>query len=866
MEAHLERLPAASAAPRQAIEGSPELPVGLTNKAEILEQLSRTHFDGDIRSLSDYIADGPESNKLLTDYESMLTFVRIVKSHELNNSSYLPVLNSLEQDVERCLNLSQQGVRSGLSEANMGVLMNVYNSLHEHQEITQDTRASMSGILDQGRNAVAGAVTQLRDNASTLSRNQVTAMYGALFLGVLYTYTSGTETAKSIREFINKAVIGGIAGYTLNAGVRLITGDSIFGNIGRLNRRNNNEVTRYFGLDPDNPSHERIIEALLVSTVENERLADRTSFATMISAYNPDTEMLPDYIYSGIPEFNSPEARSALHDAVGLVYSKYGPDSALFKGNPEVAARWNHAMGNDSVSWKEGLFNLMALDPNRPDFHPTYTESAMDFVGSRFEAVASPVVTFSMEAFERIYRATPGAVLGLSEALRRLCPGGDEFNNFLDIELNSEVDLARLNGNYGRFAYAALHSNNANHIFTDSAGVSYTTVDLPSFTPNVVDETLYYGKLVTGYMQAYNRFKNQYPNDNHLSDHIDVLFGAYNEASGSYLLSFVYHPEGTPAEAVPVALDTDSQFDIDNFTPAERSYALAFYFTENLDATEEMINQAIASMPVSINTTAAKFEYLFDPRTRQNVMGEKFSEENWNFYHQLETVNQQVATQIRNASPAVAALFYSAIITKHSSFYLDTVIHDLPRDRALIMYRTQLEEYLRTFNSANVTGIDQFPVTSEAPQETRVGTRLESGQRSFEISTQRYFNSLCDLERTSPRDPVPYMTWSFEYESSSPNTGAIGLTSLEMVGNSVIFMGRGTTIKCDNDIVVNWYKNFTFRDENGLIVNNDRALTYNESQRTYTLNSDLYLRQSDNRSNFGKGAVVAGNLYYYMAS
>jgi hypothetical protein len=857
----------------QDLEVQSETPLaGLTNKDLILETLERTEVDNG-GTLSNVLNDPLEEGLLLSDYGLMLTFIGIVKSHEENNQNYLPTIEALETDIVRCLDLSNQGQAAELTPENFATFSNIFNGLREFNYELNNSRDQFQNVMEDGRNALAGGATALAEHAAGLSENQSAALYGTAFLAILWAYTSKTKTAGYLRSAIHYAGLGVLGLYVANAGSQVLTGDSILGNLQRLNRRNNDSIAEYFGLDPSLSSSQLTINALLDSAMEETKLANDTSFGTMIAAYSPSSRTLPDSIYAGTTSFDSTDKQEALHDAVGLIYEKYGPGSELNTPGSVWETRWSFAMENPDVSWQQGIFSLMAPDPNAPDLYPTYTESAMDFIGHRAELVASPVVTWSMETFDAVVRRMPGEALGFTEAIGRLAPGGERLTDFIDIQISSPEQITALAGQYGRFAYAALNSNNQNHIFEDSSGVAYTTVNLPINDIGAVDETLRHLKLVDAYVTAFRRFKREYPEDDNLADHINILFGARDHANGTHTISFAYCPEGSLARdnelLAPRAIDAEAPFGFNSFSPAEKTYALSFYQCDEPTYVDQYEPYILENMPENIDTVREKFDYIFSRDNREAVLtefGDVLDQNLLALHIELERVGIVYADQL--SDPFERTLFYNSIVAAHSTFtnpytrHLVGLSETSTNEEIIAGYDAYLENYFIEFNSTNFGNLILLRQAGNA-DETALTSAINSSDRDFEMATQEYFDALCDLDRTSPPDNVPEMTWSLEYLSSEP-FGSASVESFEMIPDSVLFLGQGTTLACNNNIVANWYREKVYRNASGQIVNFDSVFTLDPDTNTFTASQDLYLNYNPANPNLQKGVRISGNIYYYM--
>jgi hypothetical protein len=227
---------------------SPQDSSFMENTDRTVAELKRTNFDGEMLPISNYLEMSPDEpgNRLFHDPGAQLTFVRIIRANEIQNEALSPQLDSLLAAVETRVRDASAGNMHELDPASQQIFRLVFDSVSEYYNVMQDASISrQDGVMDyvdRGTDLLGGAVSQLRENAASLSDTQRSVLMGGAFLGILYAYTSSGDTAKMIRKGINTLALTGLGIYAGNALTTVITGDSFLGNLDRLNQRSNEKL------------------------------------------------------------------------------------------------------------------------------------------------------------------------------------------------------------------------------------------------------------------------------------------------------------------------------------------------------------------------------------------------------------------------------------------------------------------------------------------------------------------------------------------------------------------------------------------------------------------------------------------------
>lgn len=869
-------LEAAVAADFDSVDYASESSGSLHNADSIVRRFEELHLqrsDGstDGNSLAQYLRRPIDTDNRLMEPQVRLTVIRELVRLEGANQDILPDLQKVQTAFERQVSELNNGQELTPAAYEEQLYVALLEQLKDFYEVIVDSNVEQDRTASE---VAAGTFNRalLKFNLNT-SGAEKTAILAGLGAALLWVYTNKSTAANGIKSLINGSLWVGAGAYLLNSVTKAATGEGILEGLEHLNRRNNVRLGRFFGLnlaeDEDEETMGQMLEAVVYDPILRER-----SFSLMVSSYSPTSDKMPGIITRGTG-VDTDEENVHFHRAMGLIINKFGPTSEAYARYPEVAEAWERAMDNPDISLQQAFFELYSAHPDAPDdLVPTHTELIKDFVVEHTRAIASPTITWSRRAFEAAVEHTPGQALGFIEAMRRLAPGGEvedgQLANFINRQIESPEQMTGFDGNYGRFAYAALNSNNQHKIFEDATGVAYTTIQLNLNGADFVNETMRHERIVSAYMEAFDRFQDEYGQSANLADNINILFGAEQRvagAGGTYYIAFTYRtPDSLVREnhdLAPRNLDTRYEFALENFTPTEKAFAMAFYQTDEAGL-QRYFDYVLSNMPSQRNTLTDKYEYFLSVTTRADVIDHfsvDYDEARDNYMHTLDGISLNHAHSIAGQTEQNLFLNSVALI---QSLYANPdnwdqigVPDNTSYEEAAALFNDKVEEYLHEFNT---NSFQSFAITAPLTDSTIVERAVESGDE-YEIATQVMFDGLCDRERTGLPANVPSTVWRFEYESSDPTEYALSVNRLNLVEGSTMYFGAGTTIKCDNGIVADFYRNLDFRDANGNRLEN---FTYNETTKTLTFNSSAFLSQSVNNDYLMRGSKISGQVYYYL--
>lgn len=309
----------------------------------------------------------------------------------------------------------------------------------------------------------------------------------------------------------------------------------------------NRAYADYFGLDyNDNNARGRV--NLLRETFLQDNAFGRRDFKDIVGIYRSSTGTLPRSLFTGT-QFRS-ESRerqpAVMYYAVEAVVEKFGLGSSLHAENEQIRRKYDELM-EGGTSWREGILQLLRLDPSSPMHRRAETES-VDVGGDYNFNVPQRSVNLNRENLNSIIQNLQGNVSDeyIQSLTRRFENSTDEIINtaFNRVSLNIDSFDSYLNHILPMLGekLAEARESSANYHFED--GVYFGSYRI-ALTPEDIADPVRRSEIIS---ESIARFYNSIKDHSAYQENgmFDFIYGTEVKQGegGAYYVALTYRNPG----------------------------------------------------------------------------------------------------------------------------------------------------------------------------------------------------------------------------------------------------------------------------------------------------------------------------------